>query len=63
MENIAKTRFLHAKITFSSGESALYTRKVYKLRVDALLLGIIGGIAGVFEIVAIFMAATESRFE
>ena len=48
---------------FSQGDSALHTSRVYKIRNDTLILGIIGGVAGVFELVAIFMKPIEEKYE
>ena len=47
VENMTKYRFLHVRIDFSQGETALKTKRIYKLTDNTLILAIIGGIAGV----------------
>jgi hypothetical protein len=48
---------------FSQGESALHTNRVYLVRIDALILGLIGGIAGVYEVLLIFLEIIEQNYE
>jgi hypothetical protein len=48
---------------FNQGESALHTKRILKLNLNTLFLGLVGGIAGIYELITTVMGKVEGHYE